>query len=86
VIIDGGIAQERPVDLRPHPAAIAAKRKALAQVVNGTEVLPFAPGRQPDHRRSGARGLDASASSRRIRSPATPSRSGSPIPPATAGR
>jgi pimeloyl-ACP methyl ester carboxylesterase len=43
VIIDGGITQSGQSIFGRIPAHIAAKRKALAQVVNGTEVLPFAP-------------------------------------------
>ena len=43
VIIDGGIAQDDQSIFGRIPAAIAAKRKTLVQMVNGTEVLPFAP-------------------------------------------
>ena len=43
VIIDGGIAQDGQSIFGRIPAAIVAKRKKLVQVVNGTEVLPFAP-------------------------------------------
>ena len=43
VIIDGGIAQDGQSIFGRIPAAIVAKRKTLVQVVNGTEVLPFAP-------------------------------------------
>src|SRR4029079_9759926 len=43
VIIDGGIAQDGQSIFGRIPAAIVAKRKMLVQVVNGTEVLPFAP-------------------------------------------
>jgi hypothetical protein len=65
----------RPIDLRPHPASIVAKRKTLVQRCNGTEVLPIAP--------VGSLIIDdptlaawTTASSRLIRWPATPSRSG----------
>src|SRR5436190_15872763 len=43
VIIDGGIALDDQSIFGRIPAAIAAKRKTLVQMVNGTEVLPFAP-------------------------------------------
>jgi len=43
VIIDGGIAQDGQSIFGRIPAHIAAKRKTLVKVVNGTEVLPFAP-------------------------------------------
>jgi pimeloyl-ACP methyl ester carboxylesterase len=43
VIIDGGIAQDGQSIFGRIPAHIAAKRRTLAQTVNGTEVLPFAP-------------------------------------------
>src|SRR5688572_17637302 len=43
VIIDGGIAQDGQSIFSRIPAAIAAKRKTLIKIVNGTEVLPFAP-------------------------------------------
>ena len=43
VIIDGGITQSGQSIFGRIPPAIAAKRRTLAQVVNGTEVLPFAP-------------------------------------------
>src|SRR3954463_4078548 len=43
VIIDGGIAQDGQSIFGRIPRAIVAKRKTLVQVVNGTEVLPFAP-------------------------------------------
>jgi pimeloyl-ACP methyl ester carboxylesterase len=43
VIIDGGIAQDGQSIFGRIPAAIAAKRRTLAQTVHGTEVLPFAP-------------------------------------------
>lgn len=43
VIIDGGIASDGQSIFGRIPAAIVAKRKTLVKVVNGTEVLPFAP-------------------------------------------
>jgi pimeloyl-ACP methyl ester carboxylesterase len=43
VIIDGGITQTGQSIFGRIPPAIAAKRRSLAMVVNGTEVLPFAP-------------------------------------------
>jgi len=43
VIIDGGITQSGQSIFGRIPAHIAAKRKTLVQVVDGTEVLPFAP-------------------------------------------
>ena len=43
VIIDGGIAQDGQSIFGRIPPEIVAKRKKLIQVVNGTEVLPFAP-------------------------------------------
>jgi pimeloyl-ACP methyl ester carboxylesterase len=43
VIIDGGIAQDGQSIFGRIPGEIVAKRKKLVQVVNGTEVLPFAP-------------------------------------------
>ncbi len=43
VIIDGGIAQDGQSIFGRIPAEIVAKRKKLIKVVNGTEVLPFAP-------------------------------------------
>jgi pimeloyl-ACP methyl ester carboxylesterase len=43
VIIDGGIAQDGQSIFGRIPGEIAAKRKKLVKVVNGTEVLPFAP-------------------------------------------
>jgi pimeloyl-ACP methyl ester carboxylesterase len=43
VIIDGGITQSGQSIFGRIPAHIAAKRKTLVQVANGTEVLPFAP-------------------------------------------
>lgn len=43
VIIDGGIATDGQSIFGRIPAAIVAKRKTLVKVVNGTEVLPFAP-------------------------------------------
>jgi pimeloyl-ACP methyl ester carboxylesterase len=43
VIIDGGIAQDGQSIFGRIPGDIVAKRKKLVQVVNGTEVLPFAP-------------------------------------------
>jgi len=42
-IIDGGIATDGQSIFGRIPAAIVAKRKTLVKVVNGTEVLPFAP-------------------------------------------
>ncbi|OFX00296.1 MAG: hypothetical protein A3D94_10870 [Alphaproteobacteria bacterium RIFCSPHIGHO2_12_FULL_66_14] len=42
-IIDGGIATDGQSIFGRIPAAIAAKRKTMVKVVNGTEVLPFAP-------------------------------------------
>lgn len=43
VIIDGGITQDSQSIFGRIPPEIAAKRRKLVQVVNGTEVLPFAP-------------------------------------------
>ena len=43
VIIDGGIAQDGQSIFGRIPREIVAKRQKLVQVVNGTEVLPFAP-------------------------------------------
>ena len=43
VIIDGGIAQDGQSIFGRIPAEIVAKRRRLVKVVNGTEVLPFAP-------------------------------------------
>ncbi|HSI02432.1 MAG TPA: alpha/beta hydrolase, partial [Reyranella sp.] len=43
VIIDGGITQDGQSIFGRIPAHIAAKRKTLVTVANGTEVLPFAP-------------------------------------------
>src|SRR6476469_6640599 len=43
VIIDGGNAQDGQSIFGRIPPAIAAKRKTLVRIVNGTEVLPFAP-------------------------------------------
>jgi pimeloyl-ACP methyl ester carboxylesterase len=43
VIIDGGIAQDGQSIFGRIPAAIVAKRRKLVTMVNGTEVLPFAP-------------------------------------------
>jgi len=43
VIIDGGIPQDGQAIFGRIPAAIVAKRQKPVQVVNGTEVLPFAP-------------------------------------------
>ena len=43
VIIDGGIPQDGRSIFGRIPPTIAAKRQKLVQVVNGTEVLPFAP-------------------------------------------
>jgi pimeloyl-ACP methyl ester carboxylesterase len=43
VIIDGGIAQDGQSIFGRIPAEIVAKRRKLVTVVNGTEVLPFAP-------------------------------------------
>ena len=43
VIIDGGIAQDGQSIFGRIPPEIVAKRKKLIKVVNGTEVLPFAP-------------------------------------------
>src|SRR5829696_1215411 len=42
-IIDGGIAIDGQSIFGRIPAAIVAKRKTLVKIVNGTEVLPFAP-------------------------------------------
>ena len=42
-IIDGGIATDGQSIFGRIPAAIVAKRKTLVKIVNGTEVLPFAP-------------------------------------------
>jgi pimeloyl-ACP methyl ester carboxylesterase len=43
VVIDGGIAQDGQSIFGRIPAEIVAKRRKLVKVVNGTEVLPFAP-------------------------------------------
>jgi pimeloyl-ACP methyl ester carboxylesterase len=43
VIVDGGIATDGQSIFGRIPPEIVAKRKKLIQVVNGTEVLPFAP-------------------------------------------
>ncbi len=43
VIIDGGIAQDGQSIFGRIPPEIVAKRRKLVTVVNGTEVLPFAP-------------------------------------------
>jgi pimeloyl-ACP methyl ester carboxylesterase len=43
VIIDGGITQDGQSIFGRIPPHIVAKRKTLVKVVNGTEVLPFAP-------------------------------------------
>ncbi|MDP2333333.1 MAG: alpha/beta hydrolase, partial [Reyranella sp.] len=43
VIIDGGIATDGQSIFGRIPAEIVAKRKKLVKIVNGTEVLPFAP-------------------------------------------
>ena len=43
VIIDGGIAQDGQSIFGRIPSEIVAKRRKLVAVVNGTEVLPFAP-------------------------------------------
>ena len=43
VIIDGGIAQDGQSIFGRIPPEIVAKRKKLIRIVNGTEVLPFAP-------------------------------------------
>ena len=43
VIIDGGIAQDGQSIFGRIPREIVAKRRKLVQVVNDTEVLPFAP-------------------------------------------
>jgi pimeloyl-ACP methyl ester carboxylesterase len=43
VIIDGGIPQDGQSIFGRIPPEIAAKRKKLVKVVNGTQVLPFAP-------------------------------------------
>lgn len=43
VIIDGGIPTDGQSIFGRIPAEIVAKRKKLVKVVNGTEVLPFAP-------------------------------------------
>ncbi len=43
VIIDGGIAQDGQSIFGRIPGEIVAKRRKLVAVVNGTEVLPFAP-------------------------------------------
>ena len=43
VIIDGGIAQDGQSIFGRIPGEIVAKRRKLVTVVNGTEVLPFAP-------------------------------------------
>jgi pimeloyl-ACP methyl ester carboxylesterase len=43
VVIDGGIAQDGQSIFGRIPPEIVAKRKKLIKVVNGTEVLPFAP-------------------------------------------
>ena len=42
-IIDGGIAQDGQSIFGRIPAEIVAKRKKLVKIVDGTEVLPFAP-------------------------------------------
>lgn len=42
-IIDGGITQDGQSIFGRIPPHIVAKRKTLVKVVNGTEVLPFAP-------------------------------------------
>jgi len=43
VIVDGGIATDGQSIFGRIPPEIVAKRKKLIKVVNGTEVLPFAP-------------------------------------------
>lgn len=43
VIIDGGIAHDGQSIFGRIPPEIVAKRKKLIRIVNGTEVLPFAP-------------------------------------------
>jgi len=43
VILDGGIAQNGQSIFGRIPEHIVAKRKTLVKMVNGTEVLPFAP-------------------------------------------
>ncbi|SJZ32304.1 Pimeloyl-ACP methyl ester carboxylesterase [Enhydrobacter aerosaccus] len=43
VIVDGGIPQDGQSIFGRIPPEIVAKRKKLVKVVNGTEVLPFAP-------------------------------------------
>lgn len=43
VIIDGGIPTDGQSIFGRIPAEIVAKRKKLVKIVNGTEVLPFAP-------------------------------------------
>jgi pimeloyl-ACP methyl ester carboxylesterase len=43
VIIDGGIPQDGQSIFGRIPGEIVAKRQKLVKVVNGTEVLPFAP-------------------------------------------
>ena len=43
VIVDGGIATDGQSIFGRIPPEIVAKRKKLMKVVNGTEVLPFAP-------------------------------------------
>ena len=43
VIIDGGIPQNGQSIFGRIPGEIAAKRQKLVKIVNGTEVLPFAP-------------------------------------------
>ena len=43
VIIDGGIPQDGQSIFGRIPAEITAKRRKLVKVLNGTEVLPFAP-------------------------------------------
>lgn len=43
VIIDGGIAQDGQSIFGRIPPEIVAKRRKLVKLVNGTEVLPFAP-------------------------------------------
>ncbi len=43
VIVDGGIATDGQSIFGRIPPEIVAKRKKLVKVVNGTEVLPFAP-------------------------------------------
>jgi pimeloyl-ACP methyl ester carboxylesterase len=43
VIVDGGIAQDGQSIFGRIPPEIVAKRRKLVKLVNGTEVLPFAP-------------------------------------------